>query len=513
MSRGRYLLISSDPSELFSDPTTVEKLLRGFSNDDDLGAVAFTDTGAAQRHPFALIDRIDASLVAHAVAWRRELHQELPKTMLLDLGAEVESLASGIFLSGTPMHWRYFPASTGPSTPDAVTRAIELDGRNTALVGASKQLERRERLGARPAIPGISEDQVRRWTFLPTWMPAETLPLVRHVQLGGTRRVITNRRECPPGYQLESDLGAIRRFSPPGTVRLLRRNGLLMTVPRGSERLADDDELGHLEEAPLPLFVAVERAVLWDGSETLVAATERDNVRPNASALTHLGFIESFPIEPLHPPAHVAGFGRPVLIRWIDRRCRCHRYGVVVPPSEIPGDREFSAELGMLRLAPESGSIPVFVDRSGRLSTDRYDPGEPAPQMAQMLRWSAAPLAWKGFGRHGGRARSVARRTLESAQVSAARAVRRGAEAGDRHPIGYLLADPGPGRVQLFAGTHPVLRDQFVTIHRMEATDMGYEAVTSLGYIDARAPLTGTLGGGRVAVPWASRFGLVARRQ
>ncbi len=512
MSRGRFLLISSDPSELLADATTVEKLLRGFVTDPELGAVAFADVSSSERHPFALIDRIDTSQVAHGVAWRRELHGELPKPVLVDEGCEVESLATAILLSGTPMHWRHFPATTNPNPPNGFTRPIVLDGRNTAVVGPSRKLERTERLRATPAIPAIPEDQVRRWTLLPTWMPTETLPLARHVELGGPRRVITNRRESPPGYQLECDLGAIRRFSPPGSVRLLRRNGSLITVPRGSERLEGDEELGHLEEAPLPLLVAIERAVLWDGSETLVAATERDNVRPNASELTHLGFIESFPIEPLHAPPRVAGFGRPVLVRWIDRGRRCHRYGVVIPPAEMPAEREFSAELGMLRTARESDAIPVFVDGTGRLSSDRYDPGEPSPQLPQVVRWSAAPLAWRGFGRRGGRARSIARRTLDSARVSALRAIREGTPTTARHLIGYLSSDPGPGRAPLFAGTHPVMRDQFVTHHRMEATDMGYVGVTSLGYIDARAPLTGTLGGGRTAIPWASRFGLVARR-
>ncbi len=37
---------------------------------------------------------------------------------------------------------------------------------------------------------------------------------------------------------------------------------------------------------------------------------------------------------------------------------------------------------------------------------------------------------------------------------------------------------------------------------------MGYVDVRSLGYIQADAPLTGALGSKRVAVQWASRFGL-----
>jgi hypothetical protein len=78
-------------------------------------------------------------------------------------------------------------------------------------------------------------------------------------------------------------------------------------------------------------------------------------------------------------------------------------------------------------------------------------------------------------------------------------------------PVGFLFQDGGPGRVELFSAIHPVLEDQFLTHHSIEAGDLGYEQVTSLGYLKAAAPLTGTLGGRRTAIPWASRFGLVAR--
>jgi hypothetical protein len=83
--------------------------------------------------------------------------------------------------------------------------------------------------------------------------------------------------------------------------------------------------------------------------------------------------------------------------------------------------------------------------------------------------------------------------------------------AGGRRLLGHLHAAPGAGRVELFAAAHPVLDDQFITHHRIEATDMGYEQVVSLGFIGARAPVTGALGGRGVAIPWASRFGLRAR--
>jgi hypothetical protein len=41
---------------------------------------------------------------------------------------------------------------------------------------------------------------------------------------------------------------------------------------------------------------------------------------------------------------------------------------------------------------------------------------------------------------------------------------------------------------------------------------MGYGPAVSLGYILADLPFTGSLSMRRVAVPWASRFGLEVRR-
>ena len=54
--------------------------------------------------------------------------------------------------------------------------------------------------------------------------------------------------------------------------------------------------------------------------------------------------------------------------------------------------------------------------------------------------------------------------------------------------------------------------DQVLTLHPLEAADMGYGKAESLGFVLERAPVTGTLGLARVPVPWASRFGLEVRR-
>ena len=94
---------------------------------------------------------------------------------------------------------------------------------------AGERVEREERLKRRPAPPALPWDHVRRWLFSLSWMPPETLPLVRHRRLDRDERIVTNDRAPPPGYVIEFDLGVIHRFQPPGTAELRAggRAGLL----------------------------------------------------------------------------------------------------------------------------------------------------------------------------------------------------------------------------------------------------------------------------------------------
>jgi glycosyltransferase involved in cell wall biosynthesis len=531
ISRGRYLLISRSPAEFLSDPTVVERLLRGFLIDTELRAIAFLDLGEQTRHPHSLIERSTAALAPHAVVWRRELHGELGGAVEVDDGDVVASLARAIHESVAQMQWRHFPllsrvVSNGRGAVGLRQTLVFERRRSPTVLTASARIEREAASSATPAVPAARNNQVPRWSGAPAWMPPETMLLVRHVEEGGTRRVITHHREPPFGFRIEFDLGAIQRFSPPGTVRLIRRDGAFLTLPRGSDPGATDEQLGYLEEAPLPLFIGIERAVLADGSETLVAATDRDPVRGQARELAFLGFIESFPNEPVAGPPYTKGHELPVLLRWLDRTHRRHRYAVVTPPSPPQQLGLMSAELGRLRLSPDADSIPLFSDARGRVLTDRYAPADSPFDVKLALRWAVAPLGWRGFGHRYGRLRSVARRAVDCEHVllGRARAAARSTSAGSRATariesdrdyarlLGYLHSEAGPGLAPLFAATHPVLDDQFLTHHRLEASDMGYVDVVRLGYVGAEAPVTGTLGSQRVSVPWASRFGLSARR-
>jgi hypothetical protein len=337
--------------------------------------------------------------------------------------------------------------------------------------------------------------------------------LTRHCELGSERRIVKLGRSSPQGFVLERDLGAIQRYAPPGTVRLVRNGDHFSTIERGAIRSDDDEELGHLETAPLPLLQTVERAFLADGSETLVNG-EGDALRDSARQTEFLGFIEAFPNQPFWPPdCRRSSHGVSGLLRCISRTTRRHVYCVGAPEP----DTELVAELGAVYLTGEPGMIPLYLDGEVGVSVENRTFGVDSASLLTILRWTVAPVGWRGFGRVKGRLRSVARRAYEAPMIwarGADRVSERGASTlpGQRVPAGYLLDRPGPDRRELFAALHPVTDDRLLTCHPLEAADMGYSAAVSLGYVLNVATVTGSLETRRVPVPWASRFGLDVRR-
>jgi hypothetical protein len=333
---------------------------------------------------------------------------------------------------------------------------------------------------------------------------------VRHVAIGSGQRVITNDRQPPPGHRIEFDLGVIQRFAPPGTIRLINPNGSFQVLPRGAPRDARDRELGHLEEDPLPLFIGIERAVLPDGTETLVANSGRDPLRSQAQELQFLGMIESFPNEPVSSPPHTTLLSG-VLMRWYDAPARRHRYTTAMPGEQPSGPGRLSAELGRFCPTDEPGTLALVVGEDGYVCTARYRPSPAAPDLPQLARWSLAPLGWRGLGRRGARGRSAARRTASSARIAVRRRRRPARLQSEGHHLGFVYVASGPRRVELYSALHPVTGDQYLTHFPLEATDLGYGQVELLGYLAAAAPITGTLGGRQSGIAWASRFGLTAR--
>jgi len=516
MARGPMLLIAGEEIvDLLADPGFVEKLYRTFRALPELEAIAFTDAGEHGRFPYRLLTEADVGRPAHALVWDRSVADVLPPWLQLEEIPAPELLARVMSAHGVALQWRHWPARPGADGVDGVDElpagSAGVSGRLTLPWHAPerdphRRAERRMTASLLPAVPSLPPDAIPRWLGLPSWLPPESTLLVRHHNGRGEHR-ITIGRVPPKGFVIEYDVGAIRSFAPPGTVRLVEAGGDFRTVARGDPRDPRDRELGSLELAPLPLFEPVSRAVLPDGSVTLVAG-ERDPLRAQAVQLDHLGFIEAYPLNPPLPPdARHLGHGIVGLLRALDLPNRRHTYSVgPTAPANLVG------ELGALHIAPEPDSIAVYID-DGRVSTSRYEPTRAAPDRRLTLRWVLAPIGWRGFGHIRGRARSVARRAKDARLLARWRDCTPSASPpGGPARVGFLYPHGGAGRLELHAATHPVSGDQLLTLHPLEAADMGYGNLESLGFVLERAPVTGTLGLARVAVPWASRFGLKVRR-
>lgn len=532
LARGPYLLlVGEDLVEMVAEPGFVERLVRTMLMCSALEAIAFTDAGHSGV-PHALLSAERVTEPAHALLVARSALHQLPSQLRLDAGIEVESIARALSVGGIALQWRHAPrradATAGPLVESLDCGCEWLDLPDWRERDPHRALEREQLDELQPVIPALPWNAIRRWLGLDSWIPPETELLTRHREIGGERRIVCQGAKSPRGYELEYHLGAIQRFSPPGTARLVRGpDGDLRTVPRGSPRGEDEHALGHLEQAPLPLLNPIERAVLPDGSVTLVS-TERDPLRSSAVETRWLGFIEGYPNEPVRPPdARFPTHGRAHLVRSLDCGRRRHFYSAHRPGEDVD-EQTAVGELGALHLTAASGSVPVWIDRGGRVCTDSYRPGVATPPLGELVRWVGAPAGWRGFGRATGRVRAVLRRGSQAATIGLASRWGRqtatangsGATPGavmarppiDGELVGYLYPESGPNRHELFAATHPITGDQLLTLHPLEAADMGYGPVVGLGYVLVDVPVTGTLAMRRVAVPWASRFGLQVRR-
>ncbi len=201
---------------------------------------------------------------------------------------------------------------------------------------------------------------------------------------------------------------------------------------------------------------------------------------------------------PLESPASLIG-----LLRLLDRRGRAHRYAAgVVPP--IAG-AERVGELGALLREPSADSIPVWIDRAGRLRTDRYVPRPSDLDPRVVLRWTLAPVRWSGLISLATRLEEMAKRILDACAVL--RGTRAGTEPVAGEPAGYLLCEDGKGRLPLFSAVHLVTGDQLLSTNERDSEYLGYSTPVALGYLRAVAPASGTLAISRPFIPWASRFG------
>jgi glycosyltransferase involved in cell wall biosynthesis len=514
--RGNHvLMVGSGLIDMIAEPSFIEMVQRTFWANPPLEAIAFTDGGGGARYPYQLLEDQDIQGPAHALVWSVTAERKLPDPLLVGEDMAPESIARAMSANGVALQWRHAPFHAAGARPRAQDEGwVQLAGRE-GEDEPHRRCEREVTAKLGPVLGALENDAVRRWLEELSWLPPGTKLLTRHREVDGQGRIVKVGRDSPPGYVLERYLGAIQRFAPPGTVRLVQGEHGVRTLERGSPRREEDEELGHLELAPLPLLQAVERAILPDGSESIAAGGD-DGLRAIAVRLEFLGFIEPFPIAPAAAAdARRSHHGVVPLLRCLDRAARRHVYRV----GSLPHDAELVGELGALHATAERGSIAVWIDTDGRVVTELTDSlGANHPDARELLHWVAAPAGWDGFGRVRGRLRAIARRSMDaSAKTWTARRARERNGSPTQSivlakPVGYLYPEAAPCRREVFVAFHPVTGDQVLTHYPLEAADMGYGAATSIGFVLELAPLTGTLSMRRVTVPWASRFGLEVRR-
>jgi hypothetical protein len=467
------------------------------------------DAGEAGRYPLRRLDATEApDAEPHAILLRRDPRAKpLPDEIEADPQDPVASLVRSL-AGESGVEWRHHPAparrAAGSSAGARETVRLAPPIEKTA----GERLEREERFKRPPAAPALPWDHVRRWVLSDSWMPPETLPLVRHRRLDRDERIVTNDRTPPPGYVIEFDLGVIHRFQPPGTAEL-RAGGdegfsIMPDRDEGAPRLTtprDPDCLGFLEQAAFPLLDAVERAFHRPSGQWVLVSGPEDPLLPVVEQRQALGFLEAYPNHPRHSPTVPSRpYGLRPLFRTVDTAARRHRYGVGTPPAGSG-----LLELGALHTEHRTDSVPVWL-REDRVVVDG-DIAARATDLRAGTRWAVAPLAWRNEGPLLPRARAAARRSVELLRGATDIPGAPGAEP----PTGHLWSSGAPHRRELHLAIHPVTRDQLLTPWPREALDMGYGNVTRLGWV-AIVPFTEAREARHADVPWASHFGRRARR-
>ncbi len=503
-ARGRLVLVTSGNGlDLLADRAFVGKLMRTFDHNDDLSAIALTDAGEAGRFPLRLLTETDnVPLEPHSVMWRVEQYEGLGDGLRVVEGDEVGAITAAIARAPLSLQWRHAPrpASRVNGGPGS-SRTLSV----RSPVRAGARSERRFRLEIEPKIPELERDSVRRWKLAPTWMPPETKLICRHVREDGSGRTVTNDRRSPAGYLLEYDIGQVRKFAAQGTWRLVSLNGGGYAALDVAEPVGDGMTLGFIEQAPLPLLDALIVGIHRPTGDHVLVAGEEDPIIDEVDPLRTLGFVESHPVNPRHPPDARLPFRIKGLVRTVDRDARRHVYGIGAPPGG-----EFACELGALQTEPDADSIPLWLTPEGAVVTSGYSPRLPIFDPKRAARWVAAPVTWGGdVAPRLALARAAGRRLLDL-PTTLGHPLSSRLDLSER-PAGYLSPQSAAGRIPLYSSVHSVTNDQLLTNSAIEAGDMGYVRTTLLGYLVDSAPITGDRAIRRVTVPWASRFGQNAR--
>jgi glycosyltransferase involved in cell wall biosynthesis/GT2 family glycosyltransferase len=482
IARGRLLIVTAGTgTSLLADLAFVEKVLRLFEElGPDDGALVLVDAGAEGRFPLRLLDE-DEPGKAHTVIWPVPAELPVAKGLQVDAEQPIESLAEacgGLLLTTQRRHWPAARAAPHPA------------GDNVLLPTGEQLPERREvvlsdRLRYPALIPRMPGDAVPRWQYSPTWLPPLSLILCRHVELETGRRVVTNDRTPPKGFEIEYDLGCVRALSLAGTTELVWAG----------------ESLGYVEDVAFPQLEPLYSARHVPTDQEILVCGSADPLMVEIEPIRVLGFIEPYPLNPRFVPHFEATRGLKGLTRSVDHRARRHRYGA----GEL-AEGEHVCELGALFERPLFDAIGVRVV-DGWLVTEEDRPRRRRPALPDAARWTLAPLRWRGFSQPAPRARAIARRGAGAGWTMV-----RGSRVDDVDstgpPDGWLLTERRVGTVPLYAAYHPVTGDQLLSTSPGEAPQMGYGQPKLLGYLRAVRPVTRSDARQVVSVPWASRFGL-----
>jgi hypothetical protein len=409
----------------------VEQLLEALLATEAL-AIALAGGDGFPLRPLAEV----AAATPVGVAWERSPeHDDLPPAQT----GLTESLIADLLVAlqdRGPVQWRNAGAAPGAGTHVRAPRRTVALTRGASPVGAEALLQRRLAIEP-PALPTGAPGAL-------AWAPAETQILCRHRAHDGPRRLVTNSRRPPRGYEREFDLGLVHRFELPGTWPL-------------------PDGLGYVEEFQLPLLEALELR-REAGDDVLVAGPD-DPLYATAEPVERLGWIEGFPLLPRHAPRHSSVWRVLPLWRTADRAAWRHDYAA-------GGERPKGAvALGALWPTPGPDFVALERHAPGHLRSELL-PGAPARAPRDAAQWVAAPLRWSrsasALRAAGSRARHLARTA-------------RGATTATT--LGFLRRAPAPGWSPLFAARHPALPDTFATRSELEAHDLGYRVLGVLGYV------------------------------
>jgi len=506
LSGARNIVVTAGTgAEVLGDAGCLERIVRLLEYSESAQVVGFADGGGEGSYPFALLPGDDPAVELHSLAWSRR-HEALRRTPAqFDDGDPVGGMARWFQLQRIGVEWRHLPARSviGAARPGRHVAAVPMPTPPRAQAA-----ERAIRLEAEPALPGLVT-RIPRFESISTWIPATTVPVVRHLRVGREEWVVDNSFSSPPGCVADHCLGVLQMHSLEGTARIVADSEQgYAALERGSELDADEmaRTIGYADQMPFPLL---EPLLLCrhaaTGTPVLVCGDD-DPLRTlvESPPLAVLGWIDRMPVNPRALPAvpETTAWLRG-LVRTIDRAARRHRVALGSVP--VPGADAW--ELGALLDRDPGGGIPAWVDAEGRLHTRDYAPTRYPFDVRRTLRWVAAPAIWRRFGRPLPRTRAVARRGLEALKHTFVRPGLSAASPPLETPQAWLLAEPGPDRIAIFSAMHPVTADQLVTRDPSEARELGYDSIRIVGYALGLAPLSGTLARPRMAVPWGSRFG------